>query len=319
MSADEPTRGPPRRPSCSALLVAAARALRARARDAAAPPPPRRPSPTSRSVASATVPANRRAETLVAVLLLLAAACSASASPRSTSCSAGNTQLLGLALGGALALLAAAAIVAGKFVVPQETAVEERGPLLDEERDRGGRRDDRGGRRGDLAPGAAGRRRRRWPGAALVTAAATPLASLGPDAERHPRDAVARGACGWSTTRAGRTAADDDPDRQRSTPRCPSAAIPSSSAPGCSWSGCPPSSLHLPAGAARLGARGDPRLLQDLPARRLRDLALPLSDLPADQRRRRPSPARATTRRSCPARAGGWSSARPGGRCRSCR
>ena len=39
-----------------------------------------------------------------------------------------NTQLLGIAIGGALCLLAAAAIVAGKLVVPQETAVEQRGP-----------------------------------------------------------------------------------------------------------------------------------------------------------------------------------------------
>ena len=77
--------------------------------------------------------------------------------------------------------------------------------------------------------------------------------------------------------------------------------------------------IHLPAGAARLGAGGHPRLLEDLPPRRLRDLAVPLSDLRADEHSSRRSPARATTRRSCPARAGGWSSARPAARCRSCR
>ncbi len=43
-----------------------------------------------------------------------------------------NTQLLGLAMGGALAMLAAAAIVAGKRVVPQETSVEQRDELLEE-------------------------------------------------------------------------------------------------------------------------------------------------------------------------------------------
>jgi hypothetical protein len=44
-----------------------------------------------------------------------------------------NTQLLGLAMGGMLALLAAAAIIAGKLVVPQEQHVEERGELLVEQ------------------------------------------------------------------------------------------------------------------------------------------------------------------------------------------
>jgi ubiquinol-cytochrome c reductase iron-sulfur subunit len=90
-----------------------------------------------------------------------------------------NTQLLGLALGGALALLAAAAIVAGKLVVPQETAVEQRDVLLDvPETDEileivqsGGE----GISRRVLLTGAGG-----VAGAAIVTAAATPLASLGP-------------------------------------------------------------------------------------------------------------------------------------------
>ncbi len=68
-----------------------------------------------------------------------------------------NTQLLGLALGGALAVLAVACIVAGKFVVPQETHVEERDQLLVEEQCRRGRDDDRGGGRGHLHGG------RCWP------------------------------------------------------------------------------------------------------------------------------------------------------------
>ena len=91
----------------------------------------------------------------------------------------GDTQLLGIAMGGALLLLAAACIVAGKFVVPQETAVEERGPLLDEKQteevvemvEAGGE----GISRRVMLLGAGG-----VAGAALVTAAATPLASLGP-------------------------------------------------------------------------------------------------------------------------------------------
>ena len=44
-----------------------------------------------------------------------------------------NTQLLGLALGLALAFLALAAIVAGKTVVDQRTSVEERPTLVEPE------------------------------------------------------------------------------------------------------------------------------------------------------------------------------------------
>ena len=87
--------------------------------------------------------------------------------------------MLGVAIGLMFALLAAAAIVAGKLVVPQETAVEDRGPLLVEEEadslieviQSGGE----GISRRALLAGAGG-----MAGAALVTAAATPIASLGP-------------------------------------------------------------------------------------------------------------------------------------------
>jgi len=90
-----------------------------------------------------------------------------------------NTQLLGLAVGGMLALLAAAAIIAGKLVVPQEQSVEQRDPLLVEEQaeeiveivEAGGE----GVSRRALLAGAGG-----VAGAALITAAATPVASLGP-------------------------------------------------------------------------------------------------------------------------------------------
>jgi ubiquinol-cytochrome c reductase iron-sulfur subunit len=124
-----------------------------------------------------TVPANRRAETLVAVLLLIAAVFGFAFT--AVYILHGNTQLLGLAIGCMLAFLAAAAIVAGKFVVPQETDVEPRGPLLVEEQaeevaqmiEAGGE----GISRRALLAGAGG-----VAGAALVTAAATPVASLGP-------------------------------------------------------------------------------------------------------------------------------------------
>ena len=123
------------------------------------------------------VPGNRRAETLVATLLLIAAAFGFGFTL--VYVLHGNTQLLGIAIGVMLAMLAAACIVAGKFVVPQETAVEPRGPLLIEEQaeevaqmiEEGGQ----GISRRALLVGAGG-----VAGAALVTAAATPVASLGP-------------------------------------------------------------------------------------------------------------------------------------------
>ncbi len=124
------------------------------------------------------VPANRRAETLVAGLLLLAALFGFGFTVVYI-VTATNTQLLGIAIGGALTFLAAAAIIAGKFVVPQETAVEDRGPLLVEQEteevielvEEGGE----GVSRRVLLASAGG-----LAGAGLITAAATPLASLGP-------------------------------------------------------------------------------------------------------------------------------------------
>jgi ubiquinol-cytochrome c reductase iron-sulfur subunit len=136
------------------------------------PSPPPDPDPAER-----TVPANRRGETLVAWLLLAAAVFGFGFTAAYVLHA--NTQVLGIAIGGMLALLAAAAIVAGKLVVPQETHVEERGSLLVEDEaeavveviQSGGQ----GISRRALLAGAGG-----VAGAALVTAAATPIASLGP-------------------------------------------------------------------------------------------------------------------------------------------
>jgi quinol---cytochrome c reductase iron-sulfur subunit len=141
-------------------------------------PPP--PAPESHYVdpSERTVPSDPRAETLVALLLLAAAICAFAFTVIYIVLS-GNTQLLGLSIGLALLLAAAAAIVAGKFVVPQVTSVEERTPLLVEEEteevvemiEAGGE----GISRRLLLTGAGG-----VAGAAILTAAATPLASLGP-------------------------------------------------------------------------------------------------------------------------------------------
>jgi ubiquinol-cytochrome c reductase iron-sulfur subunit len=163
-----------RLPKLLGLLVATRAAIRAaRSRQTPVPAPQSDFDPRER-----VVPSNRRAETVVGVLLLLAALFGFGFTVVYIAIDA-NTQLLGVAIGAALILLAAAAIVAGKFVVPQETAVEDRGPLLDEREtgivvemvEAGGE----GISRRVLLIGAGG-----VAGAALVTAAATPLASLGP-------------------------------------------------------------------------------------------------------------------------------------------
>jgi ubiquinol-cytochrome c reductase iron-sulfur subunit len=157
------------------FLVAARAAMRAvTSRRQAPPPPPESDFDPRRRV----VPSNRTAETVVGVLLILAALFGVGFTVVYVALDA-NTQLLGVAIGGALCLLAAAAIVAAKMVVPQETAVEERGPLLDEQEtetvveviEAGGEGISRRG----LLIGAGG-----VAGAAIATAAATPLASLGP-------------------------------------------------------------------------------------------------------------------------------------------
>jgi ubiquinol-cytochrome c reductase iron-sulfur subunit len=130
------------------------------------------------------VGATRRAENAVVVALLVTAAAGVAfavlyvADP--------DTQLLGLTLGGAFAALALAAAVAGKRLVPRETAIEER--------ERFGVPEERGdveamvaearegvSRRG-LLLGAAG-----TAGAGLGAALAFPVASLGPSVDDRVR------------------------------------------------------------------------------------------------------------------------------------
>jgi ubiquinol-cytochrome c reductase iron-sulfur subunit len=164
----------------AARLLGALLALRTAVRAVRSPhpaPPPQAPE-SDIDPSERTVPANPRAETLVAGLLLMAAGFGFAFTVLYVVLS-GNTQLLGIAMGGALLLLAAAAIIAGKFVVPQETHVEERDALLVEHEteevvamiEEGGE----GISRRALLTGAGG-----LAGAGLLTAAATPLASLGP-------------------------------------------------------------------------------------------------------------------------------------------
>ena len=129
-------------------------------------------------VSERTVPASPRAEWLVALLLVVAALFGFGFTAV-YALDGGNNQLLGLAIGGMFALLAAAAIIAGKFVVPQETSVEDRGELLERDAPEeiidivqaGGE----GISRRLLLTGAGG-----VAGAAATTAVLTTLASLGP-------------------------------------------------------------------------------------------------------------------------------------------
>ncbi|MBS1868753.1 MAG: ubiquinol-cytochrome c reductase iron-sulfur subunit [Actinobacteria bacterium] len=79
------------------------------------------------------VPFNGRAELLVAALLMLGGLAGLGFALVYLLAPGGETQWLGLAVGVALALIAAALIVAGKAVVPQEIAVEERSELIDEQ------------------------------------------------------------------------------------------------------------------------------------------------------------------------------------------
>ncbi len=125
-----------------------------------------------------SVPADRGAELVVAILLVLAGIFGFGFTAAYV-LKGEDAQLLGIALGGALMFLAGALIIAGKLVVPQETSVEERDLLLEEDATEevvelivaGGE----GISRRALLAGAGC-----VCGAGLVTALATPAASMGP-------------------------------------------------------------------------------------------------------------------------------------------
>jgi ubiquinol-cytochrome c reductase iron-sulfur subunit len=121
--------------------------------------------------------ATSRGERVAALLLFLAAA--GSAGFVAVYFVGANTQLLGLSLGLALAFIAAALILAGKALVPQETAEELRGELVHEEEQREVAQ--------LLGEGEKGFTRRRLlftaagaAGATLAAATILPAASLGP-------------------------------------------------------------------------------------------------------------------------------------------
>jgi quinol---cytochrome c reductase iron-sulfur subunit len=126
-----------------------------------------------------TVPHDPRAELIVA-LLLIAAGLGGLAFAVAIALDA-DTQILGVTLGGGLACLAAALILAGKRVVIQEVAVQQRTPMTDPDAERDAARIagtiTEGLSRRRLLAGAAG-----VAGCGLAAAAALPAASLGPGA-----------------------------------------------------------------------------------------------------------------------------------------
>ena len=193
----------------------------------------------------------------------------------------GDTQLLGVAMGGALCLLAAAASwPASSWSRRRPTSRSAQCCSTRRETEEVVEMIEAGGR-GDLPPGAADRRRRRGRSRLWSPPRSTPLASLGPTLGPCT-DALGAGGPVWSTTPGSRTR----PTRStigRVLHRAARAwQTRNRSAPGCWWSAAGRSSCTCRR-PARVGPRGDPRVLQDLPPRRLRDLAVSLSDLRADQ------------------------------------
>ena len=148
---------------------------------------------------------------------------------------------------------------------------------------RRGRADDRARRGGDLPPGAAGRRGRRGRrGAGHRRRHSAGLA--GAEAAGDPRHAVAAGSPAGRRRRAVRMRRPTSRSA-RSTPRCPRGAMPRSSGRGCWWCGWPGSTCSFPPARRGWAPEGILGLLEDLPARRVRDLAVPLPDVSADERR----------------------------------
>ncbi|MBV9311627.1 MAG: Rieske (2Fe-2S) protein [Solirubrobacterales bacterium] len=220
------------------LLVGARAAWRAKG-DREPPPMPveSEVDPSERKV-----PASRRSETVAAVLLLVAAALGFGFTVVYIVAGT-NTQLLGLALGGALAFAAAALIVLGKLVVPQETHVEQRGQLLvEQEAEEVTEMIEEGGEgisRRVLLTGAGA-----LAGAGLVTAAATPLASIGPKLG-HIHDTPWRAGIRLVDD-TGRPYLADDVEIGTFYTALPEHADPEKLGSGLVMVKLPPDQLHLP-------------------------------------------------------------------------
>lgn len=177
----------------TALLVAARTAWRSVRHRAAVPPaaPTGLDGHPEYDASERTVPSNRKVETLV-VVLLVCAALGGICFVALYAIVQTQTQLLGASMGLTLLCIAAACILLGKLVVPQETEVEPRDVLLREEAveevvQRVESVGDGVSRRGLLA-GAGG-----LAGVCLGGAALAPVASMGPPAHLLHQIAWRRG------------------------------------------------------------------------------------------------------------------------------
>ena len=261
------------------------------------------------------VPHNRRAETVVAALCVLAALCGVRVyrrvrrQPGRTRSSSGST------IGLALVFLAAAAIVAGKAVVPQETAVEDRGSLLVE--------DDaeevvdmieasgEGVSRRVLLAGAGG-----LAGAGIITALVTPAASLGPTLNGIHRTQWRRGVRLVDDT--GAPYRPEDIEVGSFYTALPQHGDPEHLDAGLLVVRLPPEYLHLPPARQGWAPEGIVAYSKICPHA---GCAISLYRYPTYRPRAlaRRSPARATTRRFRRAKGVGSCSVRPVARCPSCR
>jgi ubiquinol-cytochrome c reductase iron-sulfur subunit len=222
------------------LIVAAVVLLLRGGRQGPAPPPPP-PDPRERRI-----PSDRRAELLVAALLALGGLAAASFFVVYLLGPHHLTQWLGLALGGALALLAAALIVAGKAVVPQEVAVEQRAQLVrddvEDEVVRLARQGVDGVTRRKLLAGAAG-----VAGVGVGAALVTPVASLGPNVAQRIDDTPWRRGVRVVDERGAAIIADDVVQGTFVTGFPEGASLRDLAAP-IVLVRLPPSAIHLPDG-----------------------------------------------------------------------
>ncbi|MGN6188062.1 MAG: ubiquinol-cytochrome c reductase iron-sulfur subunit, partial [Conexibacter sp.] len=195
------------------------------------------------------VPYNSRAQLLVAALLMLAGLAGFAFSVVYLISPGHETQWLGLALGVAFALLAAALIVAGKAVVPQEVAVETRSQLVHEHEESivpqmvaaGGE----GVTRRRLIAGAAG-----VAGIGVGAALVTPAASLGPNVSQRIDDTPWRRGVRVVDERGRAILADDVPQGTFVTGFPEGASLRDLASPIVIVR-LPPSAIHLPDGRAQ--------------------------------------------------------------------
>ena len=178
-------------------------------------------------------------------------------------------------MGAALALLAGALIIAGRFLVPQETTVEQR-PMY-------GDREASAEVAEQLERGLDGITRRRLlggaasiAGAGIAAAVVIPVVALGPGVEEQLSKTP------W---RAGRALVDEegnpimaaDVNEGSFVTAFPEGAEKDNLGSPVVVVRVDPSTLALPADAGVVGARRDPRVLEDLHPRGVRHLAVPLA------------------------------------------